>query len=99
MDGQLKDLKTALDAQAADIYTLRAEIEILKLTSRLYLETQKHFPTAFRTKLRIDSQATTEVLEKGDKSTHIGDALFGATTFSKRMCSYDRTFCLLYGIN
>ena len=54
-NGRLEEPKNALDAQAADIWILWIDIEILKLRSRNYLETRKHLFTAFRDKLKIHS--------------------------------------------
>ena len=75
------------------------EIEVLKLTSKPYLKTQKHFFIAFRTKLGIGLRASVDVFGKRNTSTHFSDAIVDATIFSKRRCTYDRTFRLLYAID
>ncbi|KAF7510076.1 hypothetical protein GJ744_007180 [Endocarpon pusillum] len=75
---------------------LNRDVEVYEQTLSRDLEA---LCTAFRTKLRIDSRVTGEALEKEDTSTCIGEGLVDATTLSERMCSYDRTFCLLYEIN
>ncbi len=85
-DESLKDLEMHLMLTQRKSGPFWLEIEVLKLTSKPYLKTQKHFFIDFRTKLGIVGlRASVDIFEKRNTSTHFGDAML-LQLFSGSVC-------------